>query len=58
MERTTDEWRQWVHDHVDMYLDNVVVDRRDFLALLKQLDDAREQAERILKARDDDRGRL
>lgn len=58
MERTTDEWRQWVHDHVDMYLDNVVVDRRDFLALLKQLDDAREQAERILKARDDNRGRL
>lgn len=58
MERTTNEWRQWVHDHVDMYLDNVVVDRRDFLALLKQLDDAREQVERILKVRDDDRGRL
>ncbi len=58
MERTTDEWRTWVHDHVDMYFDNVLIDRRDFLALLQQLDDARGQAERISKARDDDRERL
>jgi hypothetical protein len=56
--KTTDEWRRWVHDHVDMYFDNVLIDRRDFLVLLQQLDDARGQVERISKARDDDRERL
>jgi len=58
MERTTDEWRAWVHDRADMYLDNVLIDRRDFLALLDDLDGAREQADRVLKARDEDRERL
>lgn len=57
-ERTTAEWRQWIHDHVDLYLDVVVLDRRDLLSLLDQLDDARGQVERVLKARDEERERI
>lgn len=58
IQRTTAEWRQWIHDHVDIYLDEVVLDRRDLLSLLDQLDDARGQVERILKAQDEERERL
>lgn len=57
-ERTTAEWRQWIHDHVDIYLDEVVLDRRELLSLLDQLDGARAQVERILKARDEERERI
>jgi hypothetical protein len=57
-ERTTIEWRQWIHDHVDIHLDEVTLDRRDLLSLLDQLDDARAQVERIFKARDEERDRL
>lgn len=56
--KTTAEWREWIHDHVDMHLDTVVLDRRDFLALLDDLDGARSQVERILEARDEERERL
>jgi hypothetical protein len=41
-----------------MHLDTVVLDRRDFLALLDDLDGARSQVERILEARDEERERL
>ena len=57
-ERTTSEWRQWVHDNLDMHLRTVVLDYRDFLEILKRVDDAESQITRILKARDDERERI
>jgi len=56
--RTTAEWRQWIHDHADIYLDEVTLDRRELLSLLQQLDDARGQVDRILKLRDEERDRI
>jgi len=55
-DRTTDDWRRWARDHVDGYLGDLVINYNDFLAILKQLDDARGQVERVLKARDEERG--
>jgi tetrahydromethanopterin S-methyltransferase subunit G len=58
MERTTSEWRQWVHDHRDMHLRTVVLDCKDFLSILKRLDDAESQVTRIRRAWDEERQRL
>ena len=58
MERSTSEWRQWVHDNLDMHLRTVVLDYKDFLSILKRLDDAESQVTRILAHRDAERDRI
>ena len=58
VEKTTAEWRQWVHDNVDIHSRDLVIDRKDFLAILSQLDEAREQAARVQAMWDDERQRL
>ena len=67
MERSTAEWRQWVHDdpgkypkgyNLDMHSRTVVLDYKDFLSLLKRFDDAEASVIRILAHRDAERERL
>jgi hypothetical protein len=57
-DRTTDDWRRWARNRVDEYLGDLAINYNDFLEILKRLDDARGQVERILKAQNEERERL
>lgn len=55
---TVAEWRAWAHENVDVYLRTLTIDKRDFLAILDQLDEAREHAAALRRGWDEERERL
>ena len=55
---TLAQWKDWAHEHVDVYLGTVQLDEKVLLAIIRERDSFRDQVERIQKAWDEERQRL
>jgi hypothetical protein len=55
---TLEQWKAWVHDHVDLYFGTIELNAEVLLAIVSQRDSALDQVERVQKAWDEERQRL
>ena len=55
---TLEQWKAWVHDHVDLHFGTIQLDASVLLDLVKSRDAACDQVTRLLGALDEERQRL
>jgi hypothetical protein len=57
-EWTLAQWKDWVHEHVDIYDGTVQLNKNILLEIVGERDSFRDQVDRVQKAWDEERQRL